>query len=173
MVYHKQHREEDGFTKPQLTNAKSKAGKRSKNPSPAPKTSKEVIRQRRNKANKQESAKAVRGDRHAAVQQVDPPKTFRVNASTASVFATLFDRSESRGAVRWTAFEAAMTDLGFTVMPQFGSIYRFAPPENKGFSNAFSVHRPHKSRMEDYKMHPLARQLRDLYGWGVETFEVV
>ncbi|PHH71999.1 hypothetical protein CDD80_4837 [Ophiocordyceps camponoti-rufipedis] len=171
MVYHKQKREEEGCVKPQLAKAKSKAGKQSRHSS-TPRTSKEVIRQRRSKANKPGPAKAVE-HRQTTQHNVDAPTTFRVNASTASVFATLFDRSESRGAVRWAAFEAAMADLGFTVMPQFGSIYRFEPPGNRGFSNAFSVHRPHRSRMENYKIHPLARQLRDLYGWSAKTFEVV
>ncbi|PHH84237.1 hypothetical protein CDD83_2267 [Cordyceps sp. RAO-2017] len=57
----------------------------------------------------------------AAEAAAAPPETFRVGSSTAEVFSTLFGKSQSRGSVNWVAFEAAMAELGFSVMPKYGS----------------------------------------------------
>lgn len=45
---------------------------------------------------------------------------FRIAASTAEMFSTLFDRARTRGSVNWTAFEAGMADVGFPSYPRHG-----------------------------------------------------
>ena len=99
------------------------------------------------------------------------PQTFDVSRSTAEVFATFFDRSESRGAVAWTAFEGAMAELGFSVMPRYGSVYTFFPPEGvKG--QPFTLHRPHGAWIEGCRVLVVGRRLGRVYGWGRGTFRV-
>ncbi|KAL2107278.1 hypothetical protein VUR80DRAFT_5445 [Thermomyces stellatus] len=99
-------------------------------------------------------------------------QTFDVSPSAVSVFAALFDRSQSRGSVAWTAFEAAMAELGFSVVPRFGSVYRFMPPGAMAVKGPFTVHRPHGARIEGYRLLVFARRLGRAYGWGPETFRV-
>ncbi|KAF5001070.1 hypothetical protein FGRMN_1264 [Fusarium graminum] len=69
------------------------------------------------------------GDSLPEKETVPPAESVTVSSTTAEVFATLFDRTQSRGSVGWTAFEAAMTELGFLVFPRFGSVYTFRPSE--------------------------------------------
>jgi hypothetical protein len=88
------------------------------------------------------------------------------------VFATLFDKSKSRGTVGWDAFEAAMADLEFSIFPKLGSVYTFCPPESMGAKKSFTIHRPHQSRIEGYMIPIVARRLRRVFGWGEKTFEV-
>ncbi|EXJ78100.1 hypothetical protein A1O3_09261 [Capronia epimyces CBS 606.96] len=64
------------------------------------------------------------------------PPTIKVRASTADVFSMLFSNAEARGSVNWTAFTAAMADVGFSVKPNFGSVYTFYPPESLKASKA-------------------------------------
>lgn len=107
------------------------------------------------------------------------PQTFDVSRSTAEVFATFFDRSESRGAVAWTAFEGAMAELGFSVMPRYGSVYTFFPPK-KGVMGVeagvkgrpFTVHRPHGAWIEGCRVLVIGRRLGRVYGWARGTFRV-
>lgn len=61
---------------------------------------------------------------------VVPITQLKVNASVASVFNTLFAKSEARGSVSWADFAAAMADMGFSVTPKGGSIFTFNPPES-------------------------------------------
>ncbi|KAK3938103.1 hypothetical protein QBC46DRAFT_451435 [Diplogelasinospora grovesii] len=75
---------------------------------------------------------------------------------------------KSRGSVSWAAFEAALVDLGFSVLPKFGSIYTFLPPDTMAVKS-FTVHRPHKSRIEGYMILVFARRLKRVYGWGEQT----
>ena len=42
-----------------------------------------------------------------------PLPVFKVSSSTAMVFSTLFDKTQSRGAVHWVDFESALVELGF------------------------------------------------------------
>ncbi|RYO94287.1 hypothetical protein DL762_000611 [Monosporascus cannonballus] len=86
-------------------------------------------------------------DKNPALKDVvitQPPQPFKVKDSTATVFPTLFSRSESRGSVTWAGFEAAMADLGFSVMPKFGSVYTFLPPKDMPVQKSVTFHRPHK-----------------------------
>jgi hypothetical protein len=97
---------------------------------------------------------------------------FKVRASTAEVFSTLFANAESRGSVSWAAFALAMADLGFSVQPRTGSVYTFTPPEGMHVDRSLTLHRPHKSRIERHHAIVYARRLRRVYGWDQKTFEV-
>ncbi|KAI7279036.1 hypothetical protein KC345_g5595 [Hortaea werneckii] len=101
-----------------------------------------------------------------------PSSHFKVKASTALVFDTLFTKSESRGSVSWTDFVAAMAELGFSVTPKGGSIFTFNPPETM-VAGSITLHRPHASDVEGWKLLWIARKLRKKNGWSAETFEVV
>ncbi|EJT76681.1 hypothetical protein GGTG_06597 [Gaeumannomyces tritici R3-111a-1] len=101
-----------------------------------------------------------------------PASPLKVASSTAEVFLTFFNKSESRGSVSWAAFEAAMSDLGFSVLPKFGSVYTFQPPEGMEIQRPLTLHRPHKSHVEGYMILVLARRLNRAYGWDQSTFEV-
>ncbi|KAJ9398556.1 hypothetical protein DTO282F9_4511 [Paecilomyces variotii] len=105
-------------------------------------------------------------------EQTSPSQTFRVDSSTASVFSTLFEKSNSRGSVSWAAFELALVKLGFSILPKFGSVYTFLPPDTMAVRKSLTVHRPHKSRIEGYLIPIFARRLKRVYGWNKETFEV-
>jgi len=100
-----------------------------------------------------------------------PAPRLKVKASVASVFGTMFAQSEARGSVSWADFAAAMGDLGFSVTPKGGSIYTFNPPESMEAS-PITLHRPHASEIEGYKLLIFSRRLRRTYGWDAETFEV-
>ncbi|KAI1825033.1 hypothetical protein F4861DRAFT_220873 [Xylaria intraflava] len=108
----------------------------------------------------------------AAAQAPPPPKPFKVKSSTADVFSALFDRSESRGSIPWVDFEAALADLGFSVMPKFGSVFTFFPPKSMAIQIPFTLHRPHGSRIEGYKLLSVASRLNRVYGWEKETFQI-
>ncbi|KAI6355304.1 hypothetical protein MCOR25_008239 [Pyricularia grisea] len=47
-----------------------------------------------------------------------PTQIFKVSSSAADTFWRLFDKSQSRSSISWTALEAAMAELGFSVMPK-------------------------------------------------------
>ena len=105
-----------------------------------------------------------------------PSQTFDVSASTAEVFATFFDKSQSRGGVTWPSFESAMAELGFSVVPRFGSVYTFFPSGDMVAKRPITVHRPHGGQhgawIEGHKLLIIARRLARVYGWGLETFRV-
>ncbi|KAK3939513.1 ipa protein [Diplogelasinospora grovesii] len=98
-----------------------------------------------------------------------PPKQiFKVSPSTAAVFSTLLAKSpqsqRGRGSVTWQAFESAMADLGFSVVPKFGSVYTFLPPQSMNADRSLTVHRPHQSRIEGHLVPVFAQRLRRVYG---------
>ncbi|TVY80275.1 hypothetical protein LSUE1_G005899 [Lachnellula suecica] len=105
-------------------------------------------------------------------ETVEPPRVFKVKQDTFDTFKTLFSKSTSRGAISWTAFEAALADLKFSVMPKFGSVFTFFPPEGMGVQNSITLHRPHKSSIEGYQLLMFARRLKRVYGWEEKWFEV-
>ncbi|KAJ3535188.1 hypothetical protein NM208_g7237 [Fusarium decemcellulare] len=105
-------------------------------------------------------------------EQPSPPQKIKVSAPTADLFGVLFNKSESRGSVNWTAFETAMAELGFSVLPRFGSVYCFYPPESMAIRRPITIHRPHVSEIEGYATLILARRLNRVYGWDAHTFEV-
>ncbi|KAJ2978078.1 hypothetical protein NUW58_g7610 [Xylaria curta] len=101
-----------------------------------------------------------------------PPKPIRVKPATAEVFSTLFDKAEARGSVPWVNFEAALAELGFSVIPKFGSVFTFFPPDDMSIQKPITLHRPHKSRIEGHLLLIFARRLNRLYGWKQETFQI-
>ncbi|KAI1430505.1 hypothetical protein GGR50DRAFT_684728 [Xylaria sp. CBS 124048] len=100
------------------------------------------------------------------------PEPVKVKSATAEVFSTLFDRSKSRGSIAWVNFEAALADLGFSVMPRFGSAYTFFPPESMIIKRPFTLHRPHQSCIEGHRLLIIARRLTRAYGWRETTFQI-
>lgn len=102
-----------------------------------------------------------------------PREKKQVKSSTFDVFSTFFSKSEARGSVSWVAFEAAMADLGFSVIPKFGSVFTFLPPETMGATRSFTVHRPHKSNIEGWQLPIISRRLKRVYGWDENTFKVI
>ncbi|KAI1042273.1 hypothetical protein LB505_002998 [Fusarium chuoi] len=99
-----------------------------------------------------------------------PSQPVKVSSSTAEVFATLFNKTQSRGSVNWSSFEAAMSELGFSVLPRFGSVYTFRPSEDMHIKRPVSIHRPHQSQIEGYLILILARRLNRAYGWSEDSF---
>ncbi|KAH6853270.1 hypothetical protein B0I37DRAFT_394415 [Chaetomium sp. MPI-CAGE-AT-0009] len=95
---------------------------------------------------------------------------FKASSSTAKVFSTLFDKTQSRGAINWVDFESAMVELGFSVTSVSGSGYTFVSTKEMGLRN-ITIHRPHEGRIEGYRTLILARRLTKVYGWGEKTFE--
>ncbi|KAI1264339.1 hypothetical protein F5Y18DRAFT_390167 [Xylariaceae sp. FL1019] len=102
-----------------------------------------------------------------------PSQTFAVSESTVEVFTTMFTKSQARGSIAWTSFESAMADLGFSVLPRFGSVYTFVPPDNMGMQRSLTLHRPHQSQIEGYKLLSYARRLARVYGWNEDSFRPV
>ncbi|KAH9206767.1 hypothetical protein DL95DRAFT_347196 [Leptodontidium sp. 2 PMI_412] len=101
-----------------------------------------------------------------------PPPAFKVKPKTVEVFSTLFSKSEARGSITWVSFEAAMADLKFSVIPKFGSVFTFCPPQDMGVQKSLTLHRPHKARIEGHLLLIFATRLKSVYGWGEECFEV-
>ncbi|KAK3898348.1 ipa protein [Staphylotrichum tortipilum] len=148
-------------------------------PVPAPQPQEERIVQRKQKEKTRPAHSSVyditttRAKLPTAAAAADEPAPrLKVSASTAAVFATLFDKTQSRRAVDWADFAAAMAALGFAVVPKFGSVYTFLPPASMGASRSITVHRPHRSRIEGYQLLILSRRLRRAFGWGEGSFEV-
>lgn len=101
----------------------------------------------------------------------EPVQQFPVKATTVALFSILFSRSEARGSISWRDFEAAMADLGFSVTPKGGSIFEFIPPASMN-SRPITLHRPHLSDIEGYKVCIFKRRLERVYGWAAESFVV-
>ena len=100
-------------------------------------------------------------------------QTFKVKPTTLSVFSTLLSRSSSaRGAVTWAAFLSAMTDLGFSVLPKLGSIFKFVPPESFAAKRPLTLHQPHRGSLEGARLLEYSRRLKRTYGWDDKTFAI-
>lgn len=107
-------------------------------------------------------------------QTAQPKQKVEVKASTAAVFSSLLSRSSAaRGSVRWDAFVAAMTELGFSVIPRMGSIVTFVPPEEMQVQRDLTLHRPHQSSIEGPRLLVYSCRLKRAYGWDESTFVVV
>ncbi|KAK4040932.1 hypothetical protein C8A01DRAFT_15249, partial [Parachaetomium inaequale] len=145
-------------------------------PVPPPQTREKRVEQRRQKEKTRLAHSSVYDITLAAERPAEEPVTsaqvFKVSSSTADVFSTLFDKSQSRGADTWVDFGGAMADTGFSVMPRFGSVYTLLPSDSIAVKKSFPVHRPHKSRIEGYVTIVLARRLSRVYEWGASTFVV-
>jgi hypothetical protein len=104
-------------------------------------------------------------------QLPSPQDRFEVKASTFAVFSSLLLRSSAaRGSIGWDAFVAAMTDLGFSVVPKVGSIYTFVPPEDVAVQRDLTLHRPHQSRIDGWQLLVYSQRLTRVYGWNDSTF---
>lgn len=96
---------------------------------------------------------------------------FKVKPSSFAVFSTLMSRSSAaRGSVSWSTFASAMTELGFSVLPRFGSIYTFIPPSSMAVQRRLTLHRPHQSDIEGSRLLGYSRRLKRMYGWDETTF---
>ena len=81
-----------------------------------------------------------------AIIITEPPPNFKFKPTTASLFGTLFSKTEARGSVSWTAFESTMAHLSFSVTPKGGSIFTFSPPASMN-TRPITLHRPHVSEI--------------------------
>ncbi|EAW25757.1 uncharacterized protein NFIA_045770 [Aspergillus fischeri NRRL 181] len=97
---------------------------------------------------------------------------FKVKPETFKVFSALFSRSQSRGSISWTAFEAAMTDLNFSITPKWGSVFTFYPPQDFSVQQSLTLHRPHNSHIEGFRLLFIAKRLKQTFGWEEESFEL-
>ncbi|KAH6604786.1 ipa protein [Trichoderma cornu-damae] len=158
--------------------AKSKLDKTDHVPLPvtAPKSLDERVEQRRRKEKTRPSQSTIfemiSTPEVAEKQPAQPLQVLRVSAQAADLFSTLFKKAEARGSINWGSFESAMGELGFSVMPKYGSVYTFTPPESMNVQKSFTVHRPHKSRIEGYLIPIFARRLKRTYGWSEDTFQI-
>lgn len=114
------------------------------------------------------------GEAQATADQIDqaPLATFKVRKDTFATFATLFSRSGSHGSIDWLEFGAAMADLQFSIIPKMGSIYEFLAPSDVGIDRSITFHRPHKGKIEGYRLLIFARRLGRVYGWSENSFVV-
>ncbi|KAK1639226.1 hypothetical protein BDP81DRAFT_480108 [Colletotrichum phormii] len=138
-------------------------------PVPAPEPRETLVEQRKQKEKTRPahvSAYEVGPQAEAStLEPVVEKQTFKVSPATAEVFNAFFNKSESRGAVNWTAFEGAMAELGFSVLPKYGSVFTFMPPDTMAVQRPFTIHRPHKSQIEGYRTLIYSRRLTRAYGW--------
>ncbi|KAL8377537.1 hypothetical protein RB595_008289 [Gaeumannomyces hyphopodioides] len=141
-------------------------------PVPTPQSTEKLVEERKRKEKTRPSTTCAFELVPTPEPSPSPASPLKVASSTAEVFLTLFKKSESRGSVSWAAFEAAMGDLGFSILPRLGSVYTFQPPEGMAKQKPLTLHRPHKSHIEGYKIPILARRLNKAYGWDEGTFEV-
>lgn len=109
----------------------------------------------------------------AAAETSQSPESFKIKRSTFSVFSALLSSSETSGSVHWTDFEAAMGDLGFSILPKYGSVYTFLPPQGISSQRSLTLHRPHSSHIEGHKLMFYARRLKRVYGWRADTFQLL
>ncbi|KAK1527739.1 uncharacterized protein CCOS01_08001 [Colletotrichum costaricense] len=145
-------------------------------PVPAPEPRETLVEQRRQKEKTRPAhVSAFEVGPEANVSTTEPvieKQTFEVSPATAEVFNALFKKSESRGAVNWTGFEGAMAEIGFSVLPKYGSVFTFMPPDSMAVKRPFTIHRPHKSQIEGYMTLVYSRRLARAYGWDEKTFSV-
>ncbi|KAL5594745.1 hypothetical protein BROUX41_001659 [Berkeleyomyces rouxiae] len=103
-----------------------------------------------------------------------PPKKIFASREALDVFDNLFCKGNARGSIDWVQFEKAMTNIGFTVVPKFGSVIQFSPPsasDNQGWvQKSITFHRPHQSKIEGYRVLYYAHRLNSVYGWDENTF---
>ncbi|KAK3657546.1 hypothetical protein LTR56_002321 [Elasticomyces elasticus] len=144
-------------------------------PSEDPTTATVRAEQRREKAKTRPAEARVYDITAIAPRQPDvvvvPAPRLKVKTSVVAVFSTIFAKSEARGSVSWADFAAAMADMGFSVTPKGGSIYTFHAPESMG-SRSITLHRPHASDIDGYRLLILSRRLNRTFRWEAETFEV-
>ncbi|KNG88764.1 hypothetical protein ANOM_002815 [Aspergillus nomiae NRRL 13137] len=100
-----------------------------------------------------------------------PSQAFKVKPSFLEVFSTLFSKQRERSSITWAAFQAAMAHMKFSVVPKTGSVYTFSPPEGFNVQRSITLHRPHQSRVEGWRLLYIASRLKREYGWDEKSFE--
>lgn len=144
-------------------------------PTAAPQSVTERVEQRKVKEKTRPSQSTmfeiIQPPEEPKAEPVESKQVFKVSQPASQVFYTLFNKSEARGSINWGAFEGAMVELGFSVVPKYGSVYTFSPPDSMNEKKSFTVHRPHKSRIEGYRIPIFARRLKRTYGWSESTFK--
>jgi hypothetical protein len=149
-------------------------------PTEEPKTSEIRVQNRKEKEKTRpahssvfEILPAARSTTTEETQTPQPVPILKIKDASFKVFSTLLSPSQSRGSVSWFDFELAMADLSFSILPKFGSVYTFFPPTSMANHRPLTLHRPHNSRIEGYKLLYYARRLKRVYGWTLDTFEVL
>ncbi|KAG7053146.1 putative L-asparaginase 3 [Colletotrichum scovillei] len=108
-----------------------------------------------------------------------PQEVIYVSARTATVMATMFDKSLHQGSLTWPEFIAAMVEVGFTADKKKGSAIAFVPlPREDGTSRwkqSIQFHITHgsaSSRVEGYRSRKMAHRLTKAFGWNAKTFQI-
>ncbi|KAI8942788.1 hypothetical protein NX059_000831 [Plenodomus lindquistii] len=146
-----------------------------------PEISESSIRQRREKERTRPANSSAFTIVHEAADSTlsraplaPPQPKIEVKAATFDVLSSLLSRSSTaRGSISWDSFVAAMTDVGFSVIPKVGSIYTFVPPEKMTVRRKCTLHRPHKSCIEGVVLLTYSRRLKRVFQWDESTFIVV
>ncbi|KAA8914689.1 hypothetical protein FN846DRAFT_926280 [Sphaerosporella brunnea] len=110
---------------------------------------------------------------HLPSKKVNPTATEKIpiSSNAAKTLKKLFSpaASQSSSGVPWSAFLAAMTNLGFSTEPLWGSVVRFKKTE----SEVINIHRPHPGdRFEGFSASRLRARLMRRFGWCAESFVV-
>jgi hypothetical protein len=120
---------------------------------------------------------------HSSIYDISPPtktpqpeivemtQVFRVKQATVDTFLSMLSNLKPRGSISWVAFEAAMADLRFSIIPKSGSVFTFLSPQDMGIQKSLTLHRPHKSHIEGHMLLLFASRLRRVYGWEEQSFE--
>lgn len=112
-------------------------------------------------------------------EDAPPQEVIYVSARTATVMATMFDKSLHQGSLTWPEFIAAMAEVGFTADKKKGSAIAFVPlPREDGSSRwkqSIQFHITHgsaSSRVEGYRSRKMAHRLTKAFGWNAKTFQI-
>ncbi|KAL4993229.1 hypothetical protein BDV10DRAFT_190190 [Aspergillus recurvatus] len=143
-------------------------------PIPSPEA---IIEQRRGKAKSRPAHSSIYSivrKEPAPANLKEPSRKYKVSKDAFAVFSSLFSRADAQGqrSITWAAFQKVMQHLEFSIIPRFGSVFTFSPPQYFDSLRPFTIHRPHQSRIEGYKLIYIANRLRRIYGWQLDSFEV-
>ncbi|OHE92491.1 hypothetical protein CORC01_12209 [Colletotrichum orchidophilum] len=108
-----------------------------------------------------------------------PGEVIHVSARTATVMATMFDKSLHQGSLTWPEFTAAMVEVGFTADRKKGSAIAFVPsPSEDGsyrWKQSIQFHVTHgsiSSQIEGHRSRRMAARLTRAFGWNAKTFQI-
>jgi hypothetical protein len=119
-------------------------------------------------------------DEPACDPSPDPRRPFPVTNTSYSVLQALFripNDDEVPGNTKWTAFNTAMTQLGFSAMQTQGSAWQFRPsPElqqDRGYDRGIVFHMPHpENEMPISVMRSWGARLAHVYDWNGTMFQL-
>ncbi|THC94933.1 hypothetical protein EYZ11_005572 [Aspergillus tanneri] len=109
---------------------------------------------------------------NSSIKQFEEHSVFKVKSATFEIFTILLFKPETKKSIHWSAFVAAMSDMKFSILPKFGSVYTFLPPHDCNVQKSFTFHRPHGSRIEGFGLLWLGRRLKRVYGWDERSFSI-